>query len=270
MNTRSGSDGAWPAGVGAARTAALGEIDAGREATPALTRYDGSEPVWSHAVPPYLMKNYWWAYVHPRAVRFWERQWLINLILFGNFVKLRDAALSELGASLGGRTLEVACVYGDFSVKLAERIAPGASLDVVDVLPIQLRNLRRKLPDGAPVTLHLGDSTALGFADATFDQAIVFFLLHEQPAGVREQTLKEAVRVVRPGGKLVIVDYHRPSRWHPLHLVLLKPILRVLEPFSPDLWTHEISEWLPAGIAAKAMRKQTFFGGLYQKLAVTL
>jgi ubiquinone/menaquinone biosynthesis C-methylase UbiE len=222
------------------------------------------------AVPSYLQKNYWWAYVHPRAVRFWERQWLINLILFGNFVKLRDAALNEMGQTLPGRTLEVACVYGDFSVKLAERIAPGGSLDVVDVLSIQLQNLKRKLAPSAPVRLHQGDSTALCFPDASFDQAIVFFLLHEQPAGVREKTLAEAVRVVKPGGRLIVVDYHRPSRWHPLRLVLLEPILRVLEPFSHDLWEHDIREWLPAGCAPREIRQETYFGGLYQKMAITL
>jgi hypothetical protein len=97
----------------------------------------------SRTIPDYLQDNYWWAYIHPLAVRFFERQWLVNAILCGNFARLRDAVLDELGAPIGGRTLQVACVYGDFSVRLAERIAPGGSLDVVDVLPIQLQNLRR-------------------------------------------------------------------------------------------------------------------------------
>jgi len=228
------------------------------------------KPVWPAGVPAYLVEHYWWAYVHPRAVKFWERQWLINLILFGNFVKLRDAALAELGGQLTGRTLQVAAVYGDFTPKVAERLAPGATLDVVDVLPVQLDNLRRKLRPDAPIVLHLGDSTALGFESGTFDQVIVFFLLHEQPPGVRERTLAEAVRVVRPGGKLLVVDYHEPSKWHPLHLVLLKPILRRLEPFCPALWAHEIREWLPRGFVPQHMAKETFFGGLYQKVVITV
>jgi len=37
------------------------------------------------AVPAYLNETYWWAYVHPNAVRLFERQWLVNLILWGNF-----------------------------------------------------------------------------------------------------------------------------------------------------------------------------------------
>jgi hypothetical protein len=36
-------------------------------------------------VPQYLQAHYWWAYVHPRAVHVFERQWLVNLILWGNY-----------------------------------------------------------------------------------------------------------------------------------------------------------------------------------------
>src|SRR5690349_7822437 len=137
------------------------------------------------AVPDYLLLNYSWAYVHPNAVRVFERQWLVNLILCGNFARLRDAALAEFWPSIDGRTLQVACVYGDFSQRLAARLAPGGSLDVVDILPIQLANLRAKLCGAPAVALHQRDSTALGFADASYDQAVIFFLLHEQPEPVR-------------------------------------------------------------------------------------
>jgi hypothetical protein len=34
-----------------------------------------------NTVPDYLTEHYWWAYIHPKAVRFFERQWLVNLIL---------------------------------------------------------------------------------------------------------------------------------------------------------------------------------------------
>src|SRR6185369_1576556 len=35
------------------------------------------------AVPKYLDQTYWWAYVHPKAVQVFERDWLVNTILFG-------------------------------------------------------------------------------------------------------------------------------------------------------------------------------------------
>jgi ubiquinone/menaquinone biosynthesis C-methylase UbiE len=217
-------------------------------------------------VPSYLHETYWWAYVHPNAVRLFERQWLVNLILWGNFARLRDAALDELGESLPGRTLQVACVYGDFTRHLAQRVAAGGSLDVVDVLPIQLANLRRKLPADAPVVLMHCDAADLHMPDASYDRVVLFFLLHEMPENVRRATLKEAMRVVKPGGAVVIVDYHAPARWHPLRS-LMRWVLRNFEPFALDLWQHEVSRWLPSPVPP--IRKETFYGGLYQKLVIT-
>jgi ubiquinone/menaquinone biosynthesis C-methylase UbiE len=217
-------------------------------------------------IPAYLHETYWWAYVHPKAVRLFERQWLVNLILWGNFARLRDAALAELGETLPGSTLQVACVYGDFTPKLAERVPAGASLDVVDVLPIQLANLRAKLAPSSPVRMVNRDAADLGFADNSYDRVVLFFLLHEMPLAVRRRTLAEALRVLKPGGKLVIVDYHRPAGWHPLR-ALMKWILRNFEPFAMDLWRQEVQAWLPPG--ARLVAKDTFYAGLYQKLVFT-
>ena len=217
------------------------------------------------AIPQYLHDTYWWAYVHPKAVKLFERQWLVNLILWGNFARLRDAALAEMGETLPGRSLQVACVYGDFTPKLAQRVTAGGSLDVVDVLPVQLANLRRKLQPSNPVNLVNRDAADLGFADASYERVILFFLLHEMPLDVRRRTLAEAFRVLKPGGQLVIVDYHEPSGWHPLRPVM-KWILRTFEPFAMDLWRHEVAEWLPAG--ARVALKATSFAGLYQRLVI--
>jgi ubiquinone/menaquinone biosynthesis C-methylase UbiE len=224
-------------------------------------------PQAAAAIPQYLNDTYWWAYVHPRAVKFFERQWLVNLILWGNFAKLRDAALNALGNALPGRTLQVACVYGDFTPKMVERAVGHGSVDVVDVVPAQLANLQRKLTATTPVTLLQRDASDLGFATNSYERAILFFLLHEMPEDVRRKTLAEAVRVLKPGGQLVIVDYHPPARWHPLRPVM-KWILRNFEPFAMDLWSNEVAEFLPP-MPAGAIRKESFYGGLYQKLVIT-
>ena len=113
-------------------------------------------------VPHYLTAHYWWAYVHPSAVWVFERQWLVNLILWGNYTRLRNAAMVELGETLPGATLQVACVYGDLTGKLIDRVAAGGGrLDIVDVLPTQLDNLRSKLPPCAPARLLAMDSAHL-------------------------------------------------------------------------------------------------------------
>ena len=237
-----------------------------KNATPSYGMIAGSAA--SLPVPSYLQEVYWWAYVHPRAVRLFEREWLVNMILLGNYARLRDAALAEIGCPAAGRILQVACVYGDLTVRLNEQIAGDGTLDVVDVMPIQLRNLQRKLPPDTKARLVHGDSTALEFADGSYDQVLIFFLLHEQPLAGRRRTLAEAVRVVKPGGKIVLVDYHRPHGWHPLRSAM-RAVLRRLEPFALDLWGAELEEYLPSGVKIAAARKQTYFGGLYQKVVFT-
>jgi ubiquinone/menaquinone biosynthesis C-methylase UbiE len=227
--------------------------------------------IWSSRearVPRYLLRHYWWAYVHPNAVKVFERQWLVNLILWGNYNRLRRAVLAEMAEALGGRTLQVACAYGDLTNHLAEDIARrGGSLDVIDVLPIQLQNLQQKLPKSAPVRLLAMDSTKLSLPDGSYDQALVFFLLHEQPSAYRQQTMSELFRVVRPGGKIIVVDYARPRSWHPLRYIW-RPLLARLEPFALDLWRDEITKWLPR-VSMRRLRRTTFFGGLYQKVVIT-
>jgi ubiquinone/menaquinone biosynthesis C-methylase UbiE len=216
------------------------------------------------SVPEYLHRTYWWAYLHPRAVRIFERQWLVNLILWGNFARLRDAALAELGSPAQGRVLQVACVYGDFSPRLAACLDAGAQLDVVDVAPIQLGNVARKLAGIPNVSLHCQDSTQLGFSDQTFDRVIVFFLLHEQPDAERRATIREALRVTKSGGKTVFVDYHRPAPWNPMRY-FMAGVFWLLEPFAQDFWRRDIAEWAADALNGRRVSKDTLFGGLYQK-----
>jgi len=219
------------------------------------------------SVPSYLERHYWWAYVHPNAVRVFERQWLVNLILWGNFGRLRDTALDCLGAKIKGRTLQVACVYGDLTQRLVDRLDTDARLDVVDILPVQLENLERKLGKESRANLELSDSADLDSPDDHYDQVLVFFLLHEQPLETRRRTVSEALRVTKPGGRVLFVDYHQPHAANPMRLVM-SPILRILEPFALDLWREEIPTWLPEGAAGLEVRKKTFFGGLYQMTEV--
>jgi len=214
-----------------------------------------------------LLAHYWWAYIHPLGVKLFDRQWLVNLILWGNYSRLRDAALNELGESLPGSTLQVACVYGDLSDRIGKRAAAAhGRLDVVDVVPIQLQNLRSKLSADTPALLMVMDSARLQLPDHSYDRALVFFLLHEQPANVRRRTLREVFRVVKPGGKIVIVDYARPRWWHPLRY-LWWPVLAAFEPFALDFWRTDIATWLPQSHGNELCLRK-FFGGLYRLVSL--
>lgn len=228
----------------------------------------GFEVEGAYAPPAYLQKYYWWTYVHPAAVRLFERQWLIDLILWGNYESLREAALDEFGEELPGATLQIACVYGDLSARIAERAkAGGGTLDVVDALPVQLKNLRAKLPEDAPVSLTASSSADLPFTDASFERVLLFFLLHEMPRDVREATLAHALRVLKPGGKLVIVDYAKPRLWHPARWIWY-PIIGRLEPFAKELWSNDLRVFMPEAWRNAKMQRSSYFGGLYQKVVL--
>ena len=221
-------------------------------------------------IPDYLQDTYWWAYLHPKALHFFEREWVVNLILWGNMRTRTQAVISDMAVRPHSRVLQVACVYGEFSNLLAAHLGQnGSRLELVDVAPIQLKNAREKLAGQRNVEYHHQDSSALSFAAGSFDQTVVFFLLHEQPEAVRRKTIAEAIRVTQPGGKVIFVDYHGPRRRNPFRYVM-KPVLTWLEPFAMDLWRQELHAFMPASVRPEQLRSEFYFGGLYQKIVLTV
>jgi len=227
-------------------------------------------PITPPPIPDYLQDTYWWAYVHPKSVWVFEREWLVNLILWGNMHKLTLAVLDEMDLQPQSSVLQVACVYGDFSNRLASHLGKTQSrLSIVDVAPIQISNIEKKLAAHDNVSAHHQDSTCMAFPDDSFDETVVFFLLHEQPEDARRKTVAEAIRVTRPGGRVIFVDYHGPKRSNPMRYVM-KPILTLLEPFAMDLWREELPAFMPAGITPEQVSSSFYFGGLYQKVVLNL
>ena len=221
-------------------------------------------------IPDYLQDTYWWAYLHPKSFWFFEREWVVNLILWGNMKKLTNAVLDEMELKPNSSVLQVACVYGDFSNLLAAHLGKLQSrLSVVDVAPIQIKNVEKKLEAHDNVSVHHQDSTCMSFPNDSFEETVVFFLLHEQPEHARRKTVEEAIRVTRPGGRVVFVDYHGPKGSNPMRYVM-KPILTMLEPFAMDLWREELPAFMPEGIKADQITSDFYFGGLYQKVVVSI
>ncbi len=223
----------------------------------------------SPQIPGYLEETYWWAYLRPNSIRVFEREWLVNMILWGNMHRLTRAVLDEVNPKQTQSILQTACVYGDFSNQLATHIESLQSeLHILDVANIQLDNARKKLRHHRDVRFHHQDSSDLSFPDHHFTQTVVFFLLHEQPEDVRRKTVAEAVRVTEPGGKVIFVDYHEPSRINPLRY-LMRPALALLEPFALDLWNTSLEDYLPDCVNPDQVNSENYFGGLYQKVVIT-
>lgn len=212
------------------------------------------------AVPDYLRETYAWAYLNPHSVRVLDRPLVVSSILWGNYRRLLEALLAELAP--GQRVLQPACVYGDFSTRLARFLGPLGALEVIDIAPIQVRHCRRKLAGLPQASVRLGDAAAT--QPGTYDAISCFFLLHELPDHTKRLAVDALLAAVRPGGKAVFVDYHRPHPMHPLKPVT-GLVFRLLEPFAESLWHSEI-ESLAGGADGFTWSKETFFGGLYQKV----
>jgi hypothetical protein len=135
---------------------------------PAADQYSTSSHSWLSARNLYLGLRL------PEAIRRFERQWLVNLILWGNFGRLRDLALDSFGQQLDGRSLQVACVYGNLTAHLAARHRHESDLDVIDIIPAQIDNLKRKLGPDSNVNIQLANSAALPHPSATCDRALLF------------------------------------------------------------------------------------------------
>ena len=211
-------------------------------------------------IPDYLRDTYSWAYLNPRSVCLLDTPLVVHGILWGNFNRLVSAALAEFEPGL--RVLQPACVYGNLSARLAAKLGPRGHLQVSDVAPVQIANCAPKLEGAANTRLCLSD--AADHPARSFDAVCCFFLIHEVPAEHRRRIVDTLLRAVKPGGKIVFVDYHAPRGWHPLKPVM-SLVFDTLEPFAKDLWRAEIRDF-----AADAGRfrwsKTTYFGGLYQRV----
>lgn len=215
-------------------------------------------------IPAYLSDTYDWAYIDRRGIRFFDHPVIVNAILWGNMRRLTDVVLDEL--TPGSRVLQAACVYGQFSPRLAAHIGRNGRLEIIDIAPTQVENTAAKLAACPHATVSLANAGDPGPGD--FDSAVSFFLLHEVPDDYKRRIMANLLDRVRPGGKLVIVDYHKTPWWHPIGWVM-RPVYRLLEPFAGSLIGHEIPIWAgPRGDIVWS-EKTLYFGGLYQKIVAT-
>ncbi|MBN6039585.1 class I SAM-dependent methyltransferase [Amycolatopsis sp. 195334CR] len=117
--------------------------------------------------------------------------------------------------------LDLGCGRGAVLLAAAELLPDGRAVGVDMWRPDQTGNspeaTRRNAElegVGARVSLHTGDITGLPFADDTFDVVVSSFVLHHVPtAAGRRAALDEALRVLRPGGRLVLADLGHTGKY---------------------------------------------------------
>lgn len=125
--------------------------------------------------------------------------------------------------------LDVACGTGDFTIEIAKKAAVGSCVTGIDLSEEMMKVGRTKIKAaGVDAVLEFGDCEALTYIDESFDRISVGF-------GVRNFEhlsvgLKEMCRVLKKGGKLVILELSVPSnpviRWcYKLYFLNILPMI---------------------------------------------
>ena len=118
--------------------------------------------------------------------------------------RLADPLLDAVGAAQSVRLLDVATGPGYVAARAAERGADAVGLDFSE----RMLSFARTRTEG--VEFVRGDATALPFEDATFDAVTAAFLLLHLAAP--ERAVREAARVLRPGGRAAFSVWDVPAR----------------------------------------------------------
>ncbi len=185
---------------------------------------------------------------------------LMNRVMtLGQDQRWRRQAVSAAQVGPGSRALDVATGTGDLAFQLAETVGAGGEVVGVDVVPEMLSLARRKAGSEGinNVTFQLADALRVPFPDRSFDAVTCGF-------GVRNfddylEALREMARVVKPGGRVVILEMTPPrnelARAYMHHVV---PVIGQILAHARDAYTY-----LPD--SAEAFPQPEEFGRLMQE-----
>ena len=214
-------------------------------------------------LPLYLKEVYGDFYNKPKLCAWFDKNWMQSLLTLGNNKTLTNALLKEIYPSC--KVLQLGCTFGRQMLETAAKIGTYGIYDVLDISNIQLKRCKEKFDHLFPQVryVHMNANTPL---KKNYDVVILYMLLHEVPHRQKAKILQAALDGLKEGGKVVIIDYHKPKIWHPLRWPV-KLFNRLYQPFAEILWDREVDTFVKD--KSKYIWKKTlYFGGFYQKMVV--
>ena len=217
------------------------------------------------------------AHVYPiysnlRLIRLVDWQPVIAAILLFQYSRLVSIITHGLqhSALQGRQVLITSCAFGNVMPRVVKAAikAGAARVLVADIIQNELDHARCKLHEHADQVCFVQDNAvAMQQADASVDANVIFFLLHELPHHLKGLALCEAVRVLAPGGRLYLAEFHRPRPW--LLRGLSWTYFKVFEPYGLALWsTHDPVLQLAAMPGVHCERHVVCFGN-FQVIVAT-
>jgi len=141
---------------------------------------------------------------------------LIAAILLFQYKRLVSKIIAELGRlDLEGRkVLITSCAFGNVIPRVVEAAVQGGAdrVLIADIIHNELVRAESKVGQfPGKVEFLEDDATAMKQEGDSVAANVIFFLLHELPHHLKGKALSEAGRMLAPGGKLLLAEFHRPE-----------------------------------------------------------
>lgn len=156
-----------------------------------------------------------------RAIYYDFLLWLLSL---GRERNMREKVLQLARLQPGEMVLDVGCGTGTLAITAKQHLGSQGSIFGIDASPEMIARARKKAKKaGVDVSFNNGLAEALPFEAAQFDAVLSTVMLHHLPRSAREQCSREIKRVLKPGGRVLVVDFPEPGskgllrHFHPRH-----------------------------------------------------
>ena len=136
----------------------------------------------------------------------------VNIITLGQARRLRHMTVDQALIKPGDNVLDVGCGTGEITLRAKTRAGKDGQVFGIDPAQEMITVARNKaMRKGLAIDFRVGEIESLPFTDASIDVVTSSLMMHHLPDDLKVRGLAEIYRVLKPGGRLLITDFMRPT-----------------------------------------------------------